>query len=394
MKSKLIDISKNNALRFTILLGIVSLFADITYEGARSINGQYLAMLGASATAVGVIAGFGELIGYTLRLVSGYLADKTKKYWLITIIGYSVNLFAVPLLALAGHWQIAAVLIVVERFGKSIRTPARDLMLSHATSKIGRGWGFGLHEALDQVGAVSGPLILALVLYLKGNYQNCFSLLIVPAILALIALFIAKITYPNPRNFETEELKPKTEIFSKTFWIYIIAVSFVAVGYADFALIAFHLKKVSTVSDNWIPVFYAIAMCVDAISALFFGYLFDKKGIGILVIAVLSSLLFAPFVFLGGFKLALIGMILWGVGMGAQESIMRAAISNMVNINNRGFAYGIFNTAYGISWFLGSALMGILYDVSILYLVFFSVIMQFVSIPLLLLARRKLILNG
>ncbi len=394
MKSKLIDISKNNALRFTILLGIVSLFADITYEGARSINGQYLAMLGASAPVVGVVAGFGELIGYTLRLVSGYLADKTKEYWLITIIGYSVNLFAVPLLALAGHWQIAAVLMVIERFGKSIRTPARDLMLSHATSKIGRGLGFGLHEALDQVGAVSGPLIVALVLYFKGGYQNCFSLLMVPAILALITLFIAKSTYPNPRNFETEELKSETKIFSKTFWIYIIAVSLVAVGYADFALIAFHFKKVSIVSDNWIPAFYAIAMCVDAISALFFGYLFDKKGIGILVIAVFSSLLFAPLVFFGGFNLALVGMILWGVGMGAQESIMRAAISSMVNINSRGFAYGIFNTIYGVSWFLGSALMGILYDISILYLVFFSVIMQFISIPLLLLARRKLAFNG
>ena len=393
MKFTLTDISKNNALKFIVLLGIVSLFADVTYEGARSINGQYLGILGASATAVGIIAGFGELIGYALRLVSGYLTDKTKKYWTITLIGYFINLLAVPLLALAGNWQLAAVLLIIERFGKSIRTPARDLMLSHATSKTGRGWGFGLHEALDQIGAISGPLIVALVLYFKGSYQNCFSLLIVPALLALITLFVAKVAYPNPRDFEIEEVKPETKTFSKTFWLYIIAVSLVAAGYADFALIAFHFKKVSIISDNWIPAFYAIAMCTDAISALFFGRLFDKIGIVILAIAILLSCLFAPFVFLGNFYFALIGMVLWGIGMGAQESIMRAAISNLVNMNKRGFAYGVFNTAYGIFWFVGSALMGILYDISVLYIVVFSVIIQLASIPLLLLARRRLVLN-
>ncbi len=384
------SISKTPALKLVILLGIVSLFGDMTYEGARSINGQYLKILGSSATVVGIVAGFGELIGYTLRLISGYLTDKTKKYWTITFIGYGVNLFAVPLLALAGNWQIAASLVIMERFGKSIRTPARDLMLSHATSKIGRGWGFGLHEALDQIGAVSGPLIVALVLYFKGSYQNCFSLLIVPALLALITLFVAKITYPNPRDFEIEEVKPKTKTFSKTFWLYIIATSLVAAGYADFALIAFHFKKVSIISDNWIPTFYALAMCVDAISALLFGKMFDKFGIKVLILSVLISSFFAPFIFLGDFQFALAGMVLWGIGMGAQESIMRAAISNMVNMDKRGFAYGVFNTAYGIFWFIGSALMGILYDKSILYLVLFSVIIQFASIPLLLLATRKI----
>lgn len=385
--------SKNSALKLVLLLGIVSLFADITYEGARSVNGQYLQMFGASATAVGIIAGFGELIGYTLRLISGYITDKTKKYWTITLIGYVVNLLAVPLLALAGNWHVAAILIIIERFGKSIRTPARDLMLSHATSTIGRGWGFGLHEALDQIGAVSGPLIVALVLYLKGSYQNCFSLLIIPALLALITLFVARINYPNPRDFEIEEVKLETRTFSKIFWLYIIAVSLVAAGYADFALIAFHFKKVSIISENWIPTFYALAMFVDAVSALFFGRLFDKIGVVTLVIAILLSCLFAPFVFLGNFNSALMGMVLWGIGMGAQESIMRAAISNMVNMNKRGFAYGIFNTAYGIFWFIGSALMGILYDISVLYIVIFSVIIQLASIPLLLLARRRLVPN-
>ncbi len=383
------DTSKSNALKFIILLGIVSLFADITYEGAWSINGQYLAILGASGTVVGVTAGFGELIGYCLRLISGYLIDKTKKYWTITLVGYSINLIAVPLLALAGRWEIAAVFIILERAGKAIRTPARDLMLSHANSKIGQGFGFGLHEALDQVGSVLGPLIVAFILYLKGSYQNCFVLLLLPAFIALSVLFVARLTYSNPRDFEVEKINLQRKGFSKPFWLYIIAVALVASGYADFALIAYHFKKVSIVPENWIPIFYSLAMGVDAISALVFGRLFDKIGIFTFVIVTLFSLLFAPCVFMGNFHLALIGMILWGIGIGTQESIMRAAISNMVQINRRGLAFGIFNTICGLFWFLGSALMGFLYDFSIAYLVLFSVIVQAVSIPIFVLSTRK-----
>ena len=163
-------ISKGTALKFVVLLGVVSLFADMTYEGARSITGPYLAILGASATAVGIVAGFGELIGYALRLVSGYISDRTGKYWTVTLFGYFINLLAVPLLALAGSWEVAAFLMITERMGKAIRNPSRDAMLSHATQSIGRGWGFGLHEAMDQIGAILGPLIVATVLYLNGGF--------------------------------------------------------------------------------------------------------------------------------------------------------------------------------------------------------------------------------
>lgn len=157
--------TKPTALKFIVLLGVVSLFADATYEGARSINGPYLALLGASATTVGFVAGLGELIGYSLRLVSGYMSDRIGRYWAITLFGYTLNMLAVPALALAGRWEIAAMLMIAERIGKAIRTPARDAMLSHATREIGRGKGFGLHEALDQIGAVLGPLTVAGVLF-------------------------------------------------------------------------------------------------------------------------------------------------------------------------------------------------------------------------------------
>jgi len=384
------DISKKTAMKFIVLVGIVSLFADMTYEGARSITGLFLAILGATGTAVGIIAGFGELIGYGLRLVSGYISDKTGKYWTITVLGYCINLLSVPLLALAGRWEIAAVLIVAERMGKAIRNPPRDAMLSHATKSVGRGWGFGLHEALDQIGAVLGPLLVTMVLYLKKGYQTSFATLLIPAGLALGVLITARILYPRPRDFEMTSIKIDSKGFPKVFWLYLLSIVLIAAGYVDFPLIAYHFKKLSIASDNWIPIFYAVAMGIDAISALIFGRLFDRIGISILIVVSLLSSLFSPLVFFGGFYLALLGMAIWGIGMGAQESIMRAAVANMVHPDKRGSAYGIFNTGYGLFWFLGSALMGVLYDVSIPFLVAFSVVMQIGSIPLIMLVRKQL----
>ncbi len=382
------DISKKEAFKFIILLGAVSLFADMTYEGARSITGPYLAILGASGTVVGIVAGFGELVGYALRLVSGYISDKTGRYWLITIFGYTVNLLAVPLLALAGRWEIAAALMISERIGKAIRAPSRDAMLSHATKEIGRGWGFGLHEAMDQIGAMLGPLIVAAVLYIKGGYKASFGILLIPAFLAMSVLLVSRHLYPRPRDLEASSVALETRGFPRVFWIYLVAVALVAAGYVDFPLIAYHFKKVSIASDNWIPVFYAIAMGIDALSALVFGRLFDRIGVSTLIFAALISSIFAPLVFLGGFYPAILGIALWGVGMGAQESIMRAAVANMIPMYKRGSAYGVFNAGYGIFWFLGSALMGIFYDISIPALIGFSVITQLASIPFFMMAKR------
>ena len=381
--------SKATAIKFIALLGVVSLFADVTYEGARSINGPYLALLGASATTIGFVAGLGELIGHSLRLVSGYMSDRIGRYWAITIFGYSLNMLAVPAIALAGRWEIAAILIITERIGKAIRTPARDAMLSHATREIGRGKGFGLHEALDQIGAVLGPLTLAGVLYYRESYRTGYIILLVPALMAIIVLVTARWLYPQPRDLEVAPPELETKGFPRKFWLYLIAVGLIAAGYADFPLIAYHFKKASVASDTWIPLFYAMAMGVDAIAALFFGYLFDRNGISILIIASLISMLFAPLVFLGSFSAAIIGVTLWGIGMGAQESVMRAAIAEMVPANRRGTGYGIFNTGYGICWFLGSALMGILYDFSLMTLIAFSVVTQLASVPLLLLVKRS-----
>ncbi|MBM4327530.1 MAG: MFS transporter [Deltaproteobacteria bacterium] len=383
------DISGPSALKFVVLIGVVSLFSDMTYEGARSIIGPFLAVLGASATAVGVVAGLGELIGYGLRLLSGYAADKTRRYWTIVFLGYVMNLLAVPLLALAGHWEIAAILMIVERMGKAVRTPARDVMLSCASDRIGRGWGFGLHEALDQIGAILGPLVVATVFHFSGRYQTGFGILLIPALIALGVLFASYKLYPNPHDLESTSVKIQSKGFPKAYWFYILAIGCVAAGYADFPLVAYHFKKVAVVPDYWIPVFYAVAMGVDAIAALIFGRAFDRIGFPVLVAAVVLSSLFAPFAFWGGFTSALIGMALWGVGMGAQESIVRAAIADLVPRTKLGFAFGLFNTCYGLFWFAGSALMGVLYDVSVSSLVIFSVAAQLTAVPALLALKRS-----
>ena len=378
-----------SALRFVLLMGLVSLLADVTYEGARSLAGPYLQLLGASAAVVAATAGLGELVGYALRLVSGWLTDRTGRHWLIAIIGYAVNLLAVPMLAWAGRWEIAVMLLILERLGKAVRAPARDVMLSHATKNLGTGWGFGIHEALDQIGGVTGPVLMAAVLFYKNDYRFGFALLLAPALLALTVLLIGRAIYPRPREFEPATPRIGARGYQREYWIYLVAVGLIAAGFADFPLIAFHLKKNALAPDEWIPLFYALAMGVDAIAALVFGRLFDKFGLPVLAAAALISALFAPLVFFGGFGLALFGMALWGVGMGAQESIMKAAVAEMVPAERRGAAYGLFNAGYGLAWFLGSAAMGLMYDWSLAALVVFSVAAQAAAIPLILFVRSR-----
>ncbi len=378
---------RRRALRFVILLGIVSLLSDMTYEAARSIIGPYLGLLGAGAAVVGGVAGLGELVGLSLRLVFGWLSDRTGRYWTITLVGYGLNLLAVPLLALAGHWEVAAALIVAERLGKAIRTPARDAMLSHATAEVGRGWGFGLHEALDQTGAVLGPLMVAAVLYIQGSYRFAFGMLLLPALLGLAVLIAARLLYPHPRELETRTPPLQTRGIPRAFWLYMAGVALLAAGYADFPLIAYHFEHRGLMPSPWIPILYAVAMGVDALAALIFGRLFDKEGIITLAFAAFISAFFAPLVFGDGFAAALAGVIVWGVGMGAQESVMRAAVGELIGPERRGTAYGLLNAGYGVAWFLGSMLMGVLYELALPALIAFSLLIQLAGGALFLLVR-------
>lgn len=376
-----------SALRFVLLIGVTSLFADFTYEAARSINGQFLAMLGASATVVGFTAGFGELAGYGLRSLFGLFADRTGKYWLTTIVGYIINLLAVPAMALAGNWQVAAVLVVAERTGRAMRKPPVEAMLSSAGSRIGQGWAFGLNEALDQTGATLGPLVMSLVLLLHGSYRTGYSLLLVSVVLSLASVLVARYYFPKPGDLEkTAPLQAKG--FSRSYWWYMVAGGCIAAGFADFALIGYHFQKSGAVSRDLVPVYYAVAMGVGAIGALVLGRLFDRSGIRTVLTTFFVSAFFAPLVFLGGSVLAFAGMFLWGIGMATQESLLKPLITQVLTTSKKATAFGLFDTGFGAAWFLGSWFMGYLYSRSIHELVIFSVAIQLVALPVFWSTRR------
>src|SRR5437868_5166532 len=372
------------AFKFVLTIGIVNLFADLTYEGARSITGPFLESLGASAVAVALIAGGGELFGYVLRSVAGYLADKTHRYWIVIFAGYVLNMLVVPALALAGNWPVAAVLMIAERTGRGIRKPAVDALLSYAGKSIGRGWVFGLNEGLDQAGATFGPLLVALVLYVRGGYRAAFGVLLISALLCLATLIVARVWYPRPHELEQKPAEfLETKGFAKAFWIYAAGGALIAAGFADFSLISFHFKKAATISDTQVALVYALAMGAAAITNLVFGRLYDRVGFPIAAAAFLLGAVFAPFVFLGQFWLVLAGMVFWGIGMGAQNTMLTAMLADVISVSKRSTGFGLFYTVFGVGWFLGSALMGLLYEKSIGALIVFSVLSQLMALPIL-----------
>jgi MFS family permease len=379
-----------SALRFVLLIGIVSAFSDMTHEGARGITGPFLGTLGASAAVVAVVAGFGELFGYALRFAAGYAADRSRRYWPITVFGYTLQMVVVPLLALAGYWPVAAVLIVAERTGRAIRNPARDAMLAHATRELGSGWVFGVREALDAAGAMLGPLIVSAVVYLHGGYRTGFAVLAVPAFLTLAVLGAARREYPRPAELEAGYATPARTGIPRVFWIYLAGMALIAAAYADYPLIAYHFQKAGVLSPVWIPVLYAAAMATEAAAALVLGRLYDRVGLLTVVGSTVLTAFFAPLVFLGGAALAVVGMVLWGLGMAAQESIVKAAVTAMVPADRRASAYGLFDTGFGVCWFLGSIALGLLYERSVTALAIFSVVLQLAALPFLIWTRRSM----
>jgi len=382
--------ARQTALRFVILIGILSFFADFTYEGSRSILGPYLAALQASGAIVGVVTGFGELVGYGLRLVSGRWADATGKFWPITIFGYVVQMAAVPALALTRSWPAAAVLIILERAGKATRNPPRDVMLSHAAKQAGGyGWAFGLHEALDQFGAMFGPLLVAAVLAQHGSYHEAFAVLVIPAVINLSLVLFARWLYPRPQDMETAPPIVQGKGLPRIYWIYLAGAVLVAAGFADFPLLAYHLSRTNVAPTDWIAIFYAVAMAVSGTGSLVFGRLFDRFGFAVLIGLTLLSALFAPLVFLGGFWVALIGAAVWGLGIGVHESIIPAAVAPMVPMERRASAFGLFTAGYGAFWFLGSAAIGILYDISLPATVAFCVVAELAAVPIFIWVGRR-----
>jgi predicted MFS family arabinose efflux permease len=371
-----------SALAFTVAFGFVSLFADAAYEGMRGISGPFLAGLGATGAAVGIIAGGGELAGYLLRLASGRLAEKTGAYWAIALTGYVLQMAAVPALALAGSWQAAALFIVLERSGKAVRNPAANLMLSRAGSHIGQGWAFGLHEAMDQTGACGGPLIAALVLAHHGDYRTAFLWLGVPAALTVLTVISVRLRFGFAGHLSQTVSSGGAQL-SRAFSLYAAASALVGFGFVDFPLIAFHFARTHIAAPSWIPIFYSLAMLASGAGSLVFGHWFDRRGLVVLVPGLVIGAAVAPLAFYGGFRLALAGMLLWGIAQGVHDAVMNAAIAGFVPEQKRARAYGLFSALYGIAWFVGSAALGLLYDRSIPALVILSAVAPLLAlIPL------------
>lgn len=398
-----------SAMLFIVLFGVVSMFSDMTHEGAASIRGAYLLLLGASAATIGFVSGLGELVGYSMRYIFGKFTDKTKKYWPMTIIGYVLDIVAVPALALVGEngWVAACALLIVQRMGKAIKKPAKDTIMSFAASQEGIGKSFGIQEVLDQFGAFLGPVLLYLVMLFKTDgttfeiYAFCFAVLAIPGAVTLLLLALTRRKFPNPEHFEPEPKEYLPFKMKKEFVLYIAGISLFAFGFVDYSIIIMHVSRTQSalaaglsetgalVSTGSLPLLYAGAMLVDAVAALVFGFVYDKKGVAALVVSTLVSAPFAVLVFLGDSAVSLLcGIALWGVGMGAQESILKAAVTSMVPKTARATGYGIFECSFGVFWFLGSWLMGLLYDANITVMVAVSVAAQLAAIPCYLLSAR------
>ncbi len=368
------------AFQLVVFFGFVSLLGDIIYEGARSVNGPYLKTLSANAAMVGLIAGIGEFVGYALRLASGYFADKTKGYWVFTFLGYGL-LITVPMLALTGVWQMAAVLMVLERLGKAVRAPAKDTILSSAAKRIGTGKGFAIQEVLDQFGALLGPLIFAGYFAATGggiktaiDYRHAYGVFIIPFVLLMIFVWIAYTKVPDPSKMEPPKKDGDPETITKLFWIYNIFSFVTAFGFISYAIMGFHFKAAGVISDAMIPLFYAAAMLSDGAAAYLMGNWYDllkgklnHHGGGLVTLASMPLLTaIIPFLaFTDKPWLAFASAVLWGVVMGAHETIMKAGIADITPMKKRGTGYGIFNFSYGIALFAGSWLAGILYEISL-----------------------------
>ncbi len=372
------DIGKRNAVLLAVVMfGIVSCFGDVIYEGARSANGQYFNLLAVNATTVGVLYGIGEFLGYALRLVSGKLSDATGKHWVLIFLGYGA-LITVPLMGMTRSIPVLFTLFLIERIGKALRNPPKDTILSQvAENKVGTGFVFGLQEALDQLGAFAGPLVFTTVFLMRGrqdleSYQMGYRVLLAAFVILMIAVFVA---YKRISKYdlvrEGEVIHRGSDQLTRTFWVYCLFTFLASFGLVAYSIIGFHLKENGVLPDAGITALYAGAMIVDAVMALIIGRVYDQvKGrtgnrrAGLLTLAVIPPVTAAvPFLTLGGSAaMAVAGLMLYGVVLGAHETIMRSAIADLTAFKKRGTAYGIFNAIYGLGLFCGSAAMGALYD--------------------------------
>jgi MFS family permease len=380
----------DSAFRFVLTMGIVNLFGDLTYEGGGGINGAFLGSLGASAAAISIVAGAGEFLGYSLRSIAGYVADKTGRYWAVTFIGYAINLLAVPAMALAGNWYVAAALIIAERTGRALRKPTVEAMLSYTTGKHGKGWVYAVNTALDETGATIGPLVVGAVLLFRGSYQNAYAMLLISSVLALATLVIARIGFPLTSRFEHEETA-QAKGFTAAYWLFMSAATCFAAGLMSYELLSYHLTQTGMATEAWAPVLLAFATGSGVLASLVMGKTYDRFGLPVVLVAVVLSSLFAPLALIADkLPLVIAAMPLLGIGYAVQDTLLKAIVAGVLPKGRRNLAFGLFYAGYGCGWLVGSVAMGLLYDYSRIALVAVVVIAQLASLPLFVLARRSM----
>ena len=345
-------------------MGIVSMLGDIVYESGRGITPDYLRFLGASALLVGMVSGAGEFIGYAARLVSGNLADRSHAYWLFIFFGYGLIL-AIPLIGFTFSIEVVMALILLERFGKALRSPSRDTVVSIVSKGVGSGKAFGLHEAIDQIGAIIGPLILAGVMfYTANNYPIAFKILLIPFALMLAAIAYTYRKIGKGVEVEAKNIKDEGSSLTRGFWIYCIAILLNTLGLIPVALILYSGASIlQPLGQQWIvPLLYVIVQSVDAPMALISGYFFDKLGVKLLTLPFILAIFPAFLVSYAGLAGVIAACITFGFVLGMQESIYRAAICDLVPLHRRGTAYGIFNTALGLGTLASGIIFGFLME--------------------------------
>ncbi|MER6417830.1 MFS transporter [Streptomyces sp. NPDC001137] len=380
--------------RFVVTFGTVSLLADFVYEGARSVTGPLLASLGASALMVGVVTGVGEAAALVLRLASGPLTDRTRRFWAWTIAGYTLTVVSVPVLGLAGVLWVASALVIAERVGKAVRSPAKDTLLSHATAATGRGRGFAVHEAMDQIGALIGPLVVAGVLAATGDdYAPALGVLAAPGVAVLALLVWLRHRVPDPAAYEPE---PDTTAAAghedrarlpRTFWVYAAFTAATLAGFATFGVLSYHLVQRQLLPTAAVPVLYAAAMGVDALAALATGWAYDRYGARTLAVLPVLAAGVPLLAFTDTVALTVAGALLWGAAMGVQESTLRATVADLVPPGRRATAYGLFAAVMGAATLVGGILAGALYARSIPALIIVTVAVQALAIVLLAVTR-------
>ena len=364
---------------FVLFFGLVSLFADMVYEGARSIIGPYLATLGASATVVGAVAGAGEFIGYSLRVISGYLVQRRGHYWAWTITGYALTVLSVPLIGSTNVIAPALVLYGTERLGKAVRSPAKDTLLSYASTQTGRGTAFGVHQAMDQAGAMAGPLLLAAVLSQhEGDYRLAFGVLIVPGVVVLGLLFWLRHRVPDPAAYEVGALVPDAprEVSAghddgsvrvglpPLLWQYIGAIALLSLGVASFPLLAFHAQTQHLLTPVQVPLLFALAMLVDGVSGLLMGRFYDRRGPQVLLVVPVAAGV-AAIAFTHNATLVWVGVAVWGVVHGVMDSTVKAVVTELVAPAARSIAFGWLAFVRGLGLLVAGVALGFAYDQSI-----------------------------